>query len=95
MNNLYEVVGEHRSRPNRLLVLGDDGAYYAWELDTDETLPVELSSEWRVDAELIKQTFQTSDVLAATTVSPAAPSAGSQGHLAPRPAEASNATPTP
>ena len=95
MNNLYDVVGEHHSRPDRLLVLGEDGAYYAWELDTDETLPVELSSEWRVDAELMKQTFHTPDVLAATTGSPATPAVGSQGRLAPRVTEASTATPTP
>lgn len=95
MNNLYDVVGEHHSRPDRLLVIGEDGAYYAWELDTNETRPVELSSEWRVDAELMKQTFQTSEVFAATSVSPAAPAVGPQDRLAPRPAEARNATPMP
>lgn len=95
MNNLYDVVGEHHSRPDRLLVIGEDGAFYAWELDTDQTLPVELSSEWRIDAELMKQTFHTSDVLAATSIPPTAPSVGPQDRLAPRPADVKNATPTP
>lgn len=66
MNNLYDVVGEHHSRPDRLLVIGEDGAYYAWELDTDETQPVELSSEWRIDAELPERDFRLPDVLATT-----------------------------
>lgn len=57
MNNLYDVAGEHHSSPDRLLVVGEDGAYYAWELDTDETLPVELSPEWKVDADLPEQKF--------------------------------------
>lgn len=63
MNNLYDVVGEHHSSPDRLLVIGEDGAYYAWELDTDETRPVELSSEWRVDAEQPERQFQSPAVV--------------------------------
>ena len=66
MNNLYDVVGEHHSRPDRLLVIGEDGAYYAWELETDQTLPVELSSEWRIDADLPERDFQLPDVIATT-----------------------------
>lgn len=66
MNNLYDVVGEHHSSPDRLLVIGEDGTYYVWELDTDETLPVQLSPEWKVDADLPEQLLNLPAAVAGT-----------------------------
>ena len=49
MINLFAVIGEHDSDPDRLLVIGEDGQHYAWELATDETVPVEVDERWRID----------------------------------------------
>jgi hypothetical protein len=48
--NRYAVVGEHRDNPDQYLVRGDDGQYYAWDLATEQTTPVEPGEEWRMDA---------------------------------------------
>ncbi|MDP9366256.1 MAG: hypothetical protein M3Q10_18885, partial [Chloroflexota bacterium] len=50
MTNVFAVVGQHRAEPNRLLLLGDDGRYYAYAADG---LParVEPSAAWSLDAD--------------------------------------------
>ncbi len=45
----YEVIGEHVVDPNRLLVIGGDGRFYALDLLDGHTTPTELSAQWVVD----------------------------------------------
>jgi hypothetical protein len=47
---VFAVVGKHRADPDRLLLRGDDGRYYAYETDDGAPIAVELSPEWVVDA---------------------------------------------
>ena len=49
MPKQFAVIGEHDADPDRLLVVGEDGQYYAWELATDATVPIEVDEEWTVD----------------------------------------------
>lgn len=46
------VVGEDRNDPRHLLLLGDDGLFYAWSLLDDDTAPVEPDQRWRLTAPL-------------------------------------------
>jgi len=43
------VVGEHRTDPTRLLLLGDDGGYYTYCDDGDDPIAIELTADWIVD----------------------------------------------
>lgn len=43
------VVGEHRTDPTRLLLLGDDGVYYTYCDGIDDPIAVELTTDWVVD----------------------------------------------
>ena len=43
------VVGERRSDPLCLLLLGVDGQYYAYSLPDENMEPVELDDEWEVE----------------------------------------------
>jgi hypothetical protein len=49
MTTVFAAVGEHREDPDRLLLLGDDGRYYALALPDGPTTPVEPGEEWVVD----------------------------------------------
>jgi hypothetical protein len=44
---VFAVVGEHRTDPDRLLLLGDDGRFYTYE--TGVPTAVELTPDWIVD----------------------------------------------
>jgi hypothetical protein len=45
------VVGEHKTDPDQLLLLGTDGHYYAYSLPDDRTTPVEPDdSTWSIEA---------------------------------------------
>lgn len=46
----FEVIGEHRIDPARLLLFGEDGRFYAFNLHDGESSPTQLSDEWIVDA---------------------------------------------
>ena len=50
MTNVFAVVGEHRDEPTRLLLLGEDGRYYACAADALVPNEVEQSDEWTIDA---------------------------------------------
>ena len=50
MTNIFAVVGEHRTEPERLLLLGDDGRYYGYAAD-GRLFEVELGAAWRLDEE--------------------------------------------
>ncbi len=45
----YEVIGEHRVDPMRLLVFGADGRLYALDLVGGDILPTNLSDQWVLD----------------------------------------------
>ncbi len=51
MTNVFEVVGEHREEPARLLMRGDDGLYYAFAAAENHLVTVEPSDEWELDRE--------------------------------------------
>ena len=44
------VVGEHKDDPEALLLLGEDGAYYAYSAATDALQPVDPDEQWDVQA---------------------------------------------
>ena len=46
---LFSVVGEHRKEPQRLLLLGDDGHFYAFTANLTKPTMVKPSDEWRID----------------------------------------------
>jgi len=48
MTNVFAVVGEHRAEPERLLLLGDDGRYYAFAAD-GRPAEVEPGDAWSLD----------------------------------------------
>ena len=50
MTNVFAVVGEHRDEPTRLLLIGDDGRYYAYATDAAAPTEVEPTGEWAIDA---------------------------------------------
>ncbi len=50
MTNVFAVVGEHRAEPDRLLLVGDDGRYYAYATDAGAPTQVDPSEEWAIDA---------------------------------------------
>jgi hypothetical protein len=45
----YDVVGEHRSDPSRILMRGTDGRYYELRLGDGEVTTVELGNDWVSD----------------------------------------------
>ncbi len=51
MTNIFEVVGEHREEPSRLLLRGEDGTYYAYATSDSYPTAVEPSEEWNLDEE--------------------------------------------
>ncbi len=54
MTNVFAVVGEHRRQPERLLLLGDDGRYYALTAD-GRPVAVHPSKSWRLDADTTRR----------------------------------------
>lgn len=52
MTNVFAVVGEHRWEPGRLLLLGEDGRYYAYRAD-GAPMEVEPSAVWNLDEEAL------------------------------------------
>ncbi len=52
MTHVFRAVGEHRADPYRLLLLGDDGAYYEQRLPDGAPAPAEPDRQtWRFDDE--------------------------------------------
>ncbi|MGI8484812.1 MAG: hypothetical protein ACR2OU_11190 [Thermomicrobiales bacterium] len=54
------VVGEHRSDPLRLLLLGVDGNYYAYALPEGNPKPIELDDGWVVESPSTHDLFDES-----------------------------------
>ena len=52
MTNLFSVIGEHREHPDRLLLRGEDGRFYALQSPGEEPGAIVPGPEWRVDREL-------------------------------------------
>ena len=48
MTNVFAVVGQHRAEPGRLLLLGEDGRYYAYSADGRPT-EVDPTGAWVLD----------------------------------------------
>ena len=46
---IFSVVGQHRDDPDRLLLLGEDGRHYQYDLPRDATTPVDPTDGWLVD----------------------------------------------
>jgi hypothetical protein len=46
---IYSVIGEHRHEPHRLLLLGDDGHFYAFASNATQPTVVEPTDEWQID----------------------------------------------
>jgi len=49
MTNVFAVVGEHREEPSRLLLLGDDGHFYAFGRSAAQPTEVQPTDEWELD----------------------------------------------
>lgn len=49
MPTVFAVVGENRDDPDRLLLLGDDGRHYQYELPAGTTTPVVPDEQWLID----------------------------------------------
>lgn len=49
MTSEYNVVGEHKSDEQHLLVVGDDGQYYDYSLSSERVEPIEPDENWQVD----------------------------------------------
>lgn len=45
----FRVIGELRANPRHLLMHGDDGRYYGYDLETGEIRPIELDESWALD----------------------------------------------
>jgi hypothetical protein len=52
VTNVFAVVGEHRREPGRLLLLGEDGRYYAYRAD-GAPMEVEPGAAWNLDDEAV------------------------------------------
>ena len=50
---IFSVIGEHRAEPDRLLLLGDDGRFYALTTATAQPTAVQPTDEWAIDPELV------------------------------------------
>ena len=55
MATIFSVIGHHHEDPDRLLLLGDDGTHYQYDLPHDSTTPVEPDDEWDVDPNAVGQ----------------------------------------
>jgi hypothetical protein len=58
MTNVFAVVGEHRREPERLLLLGEDGRYYAYRAD-GAPMQVEPGAAWNLDEEALAAAMRT------------------------------------
>lgn len=54
----YEVIGEHLVDPTQLLVVGDDGRFYALDLHDGATSPADVSDEWIIDTCDVREKLQ-------------------------------------
>jgi hypothetical protein len=45
----FEVIGELRANPNHLLLLGDDGQCYCFDVRLDRITPLDPNDSWAVD----------------------------------------------
>ena len=45
----YEVIGEHLTDPTHLLVMANDGQFYALSLLSGQIEPIKISDEWVLD----------------------------------------------
>src|SRR6478752_3693664 len=55
MTNIFAVVGEHRVDPDRLLVVGQDGNTYDYNVPADQLLPTEpREDDWQVDTTVLE-----------------------------------------
>jgi hypothetical protein len=52
VTNVFAVVGEHRWEPGRLLLLGEDGLYYAYRTN-GAPIEVEPSASWQLDEDAL------------------------------------------
>lgn len=45
----FRVIGELKANPDQLLLLGDDGQVYAFDLTSGETTPLVPDDTWALD----------------------------------------------
>lgn len=45
----FQVIGELRDNPHHLMLLGDDGQCYAYDITSGEIMPMEPDDSWAVD----------------------------------------------
>ena len=57
MTNIFAVIGEHRTEPSRLLLIGADGQYYAYATDATEPREVVPSDEWAIDPDAAERSL--------------------------------------
>ncbi len=57
MTNVFAVIGEHRERPERLLLLGGDGRFYTYVTAEGPPVEVEPTEEWALDDSPVEALF--------------------------------------
>ncbi len=53
MTTVFSVVGFHHDDPDQLLLLGDDGVHYQYDVVNDATNPIEPDEVWEIDPHAI------------------------------------------
>ena len=43
------VIGERKDDPDQLLLLGENGSYYAYSIPTDTVAPIEPDENWKME----------------------------------------------
>lgn len=49
MTTDFVVLGERRDDPSQLLLRGDDGGFYAYDLSTGHVSAIEVDAAWTMD----------------------------------------------
>ena len=58
----FQVIGELKDNPERLLLIGDDGQCYAFDVLHGDITPLEVDDSWAVDV-----SFPSTERVARTT----------------------------
>jgi len=78
MTNVFAVVGQAVADPSRLLLLGEDGRFYAYAAD-GHLRPADPADGWRLDASPPEQPGDGGEAAPVTVTAPAGSASRSPG----------------